>query len=48
MTNLNDPHRQIDKKKMMREEFHLMRPPRMEGKVNHFQTHPAKKPKKKG
>jgi hypothetical protein len=37
----------FDKKKLIREQDHLTRPPRLEGKVKEAMMQPVRKPKKK-
>lgn len=38
---------QIDKKTQIRQQDHLTRPPRLEGKVKNAMMNPVRKPKKK-
>lgn len=40
-------HTPFDKKKLLREQDHLTRPPRLEGKVKNAMMNPVRKPKKK-
>jgi len=39
-------HRQIDKKKLLREAGHLTRPPRLEGKTKNAKMNPKRKKRK--
>jgi hypothetical protein len=48
MKNTNNRIYVVDKKRVLREQDHLTRPPRLEGRNKNFNTNPVKKAKGTG
>jgi len=46
MKNIDKQHKNVDKKKLLRQENHLTRPPRLEGVVKEAMMQPLRKKKR--